>query len=594
MDDDKDSLELYQELLSDQEHEVTSVSDGVHALAALDRQVFDVLVTDMVMPFIDGDRLARLVRHRYATDRLLIVALSAAALEHQPRAEHPHIDVLIAKGPVEETAPLLLKAIEEGHGREEILHDQDVRARRITAELLERRRDLELILNRMSQGVIALDEKGVVVYGNESALSLLGVAEEELLGRPILPHLEREIGQVSEDILDRLGPDKKIVRTTLKLHGGEVMARGELMLLDQEPRRRFLLFLTDVTAEHAFSDSLRRSERGYRAIVESTSDLLWTLDTEGRLTYVNPARSHFTGFSAGDYYAGGATLLFGAEDEAELEALLQEAFRECRAGESYTAERLLPTKEGEPRWSLIRVSALRDDNGEFIGLRCIATNVHRRRLAEDQLRRVVVERETLIREIHHRVQNSVQLIVSMIRLRLSRFTDAEVRIASEEMENRIRVIASVYAHLYEYRQLDRLDGSDLLQNVVHLARAEDPRFTVEMEGEPFLIALDQAIPLGLIVRELVANVSHHVVPVTELPQLRIQWSVENGSLRLGFEDNGPGFPETLLQTPENLGFLITTSLVQQLEGTIESKAGTGGATVTVTVRYAPPAPLEEA
>ncbi len=593
VDDDRDSLDLYVSFLEEEGHDVTGVTDGVHALAAMDRQIFDVLVTDMVMPFIDGERLARLVRHRYASDSLFVVALSAAALERPSPSANPHIDVFVAKGPVEETAPVLLKTISDRESREEMLRSSKVRARRITQELLEQRRDLQLILSKMSQGVLAIDENGVVLYGNESALSLLGVAEEELLGRTLLPHIELESGELPTDLLEKVRSKRKPCRSTLKLHGREVTARGEILLLEEEPRPRFLLFLTDVTAEHAVSEALKRSERGYRAIVESTSDLLWTLDTAGNITYVNPSEAHFTGFSGSEYYALGAKLLFGAKDEEELRALLEEAYRACSAGKNYTSERPLPTKDGELNWSLLRVSPLRDDSGEFIGLRCIATNVHRSHLAEGRLRRAVMERETLIREIHHRVKNSVQLIISMLRLRFSSFSEDEVRRATEEMENRIRVISAVYAHLYEYRQLDRLDGAALLRNVAQLARAEDPRFVVEFEGEPFDISLDQAIPLGLITRELVANVARHVVPVTEQPKLRLSWSIEERCLTLRFEDNGPGFSERSLQNPESLGFLITASLAEQLQGKIEKEAGSEGATVTVTVGYKPPAPLGE-
>ena len=128
---------------------------------------------------------------------------------------------------------------------------------------------------------------------------------------------------------------------------------------------------------------------------------------------------------------------------------------------------------------------------------------------------------------------------------------------------------------------------------MQLARAEDPRLVIEFEGEPFDIALDQAIPLGLITRELVANVARHVVPVTDRPKLRIAWTTDKERLRLQFEDNGPGFSERSLQNPESLGFLITLALAEQLQGTIEKEAGSGGATVTVTAAYNPPTPLEE-
>lgn len=593
VDDDTESLELYASYLRDNGHEVTAVSDGVHALAALDASHFDILVTDMVMPFIDGDRLARLVRHRFAGDHPFVVALSAATLEETRQEPNPFIDVYVAKGPFSETAPLLLRTIEDGKRREGIITSDRVRSRKVTEELLERRRELELILNRISQGVLLLDADGRLLYANDPALQLLGMREEDVLARSLIELSPFGDTELSKENFKRLASGRGSYRTTLELQGGEVTARAELTSSPDAPGNRFLLFLTDVSAEHAFSSALKRSERGYRAIVESTSDLLWTLDTRGELTYVNPASAHFTDFSAGDYYAQGPKLLFGTDSDEELAVILATSFEICRRGESHTIERKLPTKGGEGLWALVRISPLRDDAGDFIGLRCIATNVHRRRLAEEQLRRAVTERESLIQEIHHRVKNSVQLLISMLRLRLSEFSDPEVQKASVEMENRFRVIASVYSHLYEYRKLDRLEGSQLIRSVVNLARGELLPFDVEIAGPPFVLSLDHAIPLGLIVREIVSNVGRHVAPRTTEPFVRIDWNIRDGEMTLRFSDNGPGFSSGVLEQPRQLGFLIANSLVEQLRGEIRMEESSRGATLLVTLRYAPPEPLEE-
>lgn len=593
VDDDQDSLALYASFLRDHSHRVRAVSDGVHALAALDAGHFDVLVTDMVMPFIDGPRLARLVRHRFAGDPPLVIALSAATLEETRTEPHPFIDAYVAKGPFDRTAPILLSVIEEKRGRKEILKDRQVRSRRITEELLESRRELEVMLNELTQGVVLLNEEGLVLYANAPALQLLETAEEELLARPLTAAIPGARDAVSPESLRKIGTSGTAHRTILDLHGGEVIARLKVTPSPEDPEHRFFTLLTDVTAEHTFSNALKKSERGYRAIVESTTDLLWTLDTTGTLTYVNPSQAHFTGYSAGEYYAKGPALLLGTAERGELDTLLRDALRRCAGGESVSMERQLPTKSGGYLWSLIRISPLRDDGGDFIGLRCIATNVHRRRLAEEQLRRAVGEREALIGEIHHRVKNSVQLIISMLRLRLSRFSDLEVQEASREMESRFRVIATVYAHLYEYRKLDRLEGATLVTNVVQLAKNDLPPFRVELQGEPFVLSLDHAIPLGLIIREIVSNVGKHVAPVTREPSLKVEWLAEDGSLVLRFADNGPGFPRSVLEQPRELGLLMASSLVEQLRGSIRMEESPEGAALVVMASYTPPEPLEE-
>jgi PAS domain S-box-containing protein len=593
VDDDRDALELYAPFLRDHGHQVTAVSDGVHALAALDAAHFNVLVTDMVMPFIDGPRLARLVRHRYAGAPPFIVALSAATLEETRTEPHPFIDAYVAKGPFEGTAPILLEVINRRKGDKVVLKKREVRSRRITEELLESRRELEVILNRITQGVVLLNQEGLVLYANAPALQLLETPEEEILAQKLATAIPGARDLLSAESLEAVAGTGTTRRTILELHGGEVTARLELTPSSAEPEQRFFVLFTDVTAEHTFSKALKKSERGYRAIVESTTDLLWTIDTNGELTYVNPSKAHFTGFSAGEYYAKGAKILFGTPDPGELTEIIENALQRCGKGESFSMERKLPTKNGGYLWSLIRVSPLRDDAGSFIGLRCVATNVHRRRLAEEQLRRAVTEREALIREIHHRVKNSVQLIISMLRLRASRFSDSEVRAASREMENRFRVIATVYSHLYEYRSLDRLEGSTLIRNVVELARGDLPSFEVEIRGEPFVLALDHAIPLGLVIRELVSNVGKHVAPVTEAPRLWVQWEHEDKTLTIRFRDNGPGCPGSVLEQPKELGLLIAGSLMEQLGGEIVMEESPEGASLLVTARYHPPEPLED-
>ncbi|MFW5812011.1 MAG: PAS domain S-box protein [Alkalispirochaetaceae bacterium] len=582
VDDDTSTLEAYRQLLTEAGHEVFPATDGVHALALLDTRRMEVIVTDMVMPYIDGYRLLRIVSHRY-NPRPFAIALSAAAMERKDEPRDRCVDAYVAKGAVKPTAEILLQVIEGRKEKGTLLAPPEIRPRRMTVELLQRERELNYILERMGQGVIRTNREGKVVYANRSALEFLETSESDLVGRE-LAELLRSYG--GGNLLNGELPKRGVIT----VQGGHLLLRAELEELEVEDTPGRLLFLTNATSEHAFSASVRRSEQGYRAIVESTADLLWTIDLEGNLTYVNPSARHFTGYSMGEYYDHGLPLLFGMEN-SELREFLEEARIRCNVEGSMSLERQLPTKEGGELWSQIRITPLKDESGETIGLRCLATNIDRRHRAEQKLKNAVAERETLIRELHHRVKNSVQLIISMLRLRLSFIDSAEVQAASQVMESRIRVIAQVYAQLYEHRRIDRLDGKALIESIVQNVRTEGRPFNLEVAGEPFVLSLDQAIPVGLIVRELAMNVVDHVATVRQGAQLTVSWRIEAGRVILVFRDNGPGIPLQVISAPVTLGYLIATSLAEQLRGSVSLDKRRQA--VTVTFPYAPPGTIEK-
>ena len=594
VDDDEDSLQLYRGMLADHGHEVAIAKDGVHALAALDRSTFDVMITDLVMPYIDGERLARLARHRFPNEPLLIVMFSAAATEHGAYT-NPYVDAYVAKGKPEATTLLLQDVIRRPEVGERLRVPPDVKPRRITRELLQTEEDFALVLEQMSQGVVRLDRNETVVSANRAALEYLSHKEEDFLGRSFWELLEE---RTKEQFSPLFGPrpiDGERRRSTIVLDKGTTVLRAELIAPKGSASNMLTLFLTDVTAEHTVSENLRRSERNYRSIVESTTDLLWTIDRQNNLKYISPGTLRFTGYSAAEYESAGVRLLLGAASEEELQSILSEAQARAYRGESYQFEKELPIKGDGHFWSLIKVSPLVDENGDCQGVEFLATNIDRSKKAEDKLRRAVVERETLIREIHHRVKNSVQVIVSMIRLRLGTHPDAEVQAIAEGLENRIRIIAEVYAQLYEHNSLDRLDGSALIDQSVALALDQMPRFAVEYQKEPFILSLDLAIPLALLVRELVRNVAYHVYPFVQSAHLRICSEVHDSELELRFTDNGPGMSAEQLENPYSLGFLIAQSSAAQLKGKLYCETPEeGGTTILLRCPYEAPPLLEEA
>ncbi|MFW5694804.1 MAG: PAS domain S-box protein [Alkalispirochaeta sp.] len=592
IDDDVETLQLYKEALVEAGHTVTGATDGIRALALLDRHSFDFVITDLVMPYLDGERVARLAKHRFPEENFRIILLSAAAVE-LGSYKNAHVDTYVAKGEPASTLAILREAIENVGTGPRVRSPQNIHPRRITKELLEAEEQFALVLQQMSQGVMRLTPEATVASANRPALNHLSVAEEDLLGRPLWDAVGEPAGSQLLALFTPPLAEGERRRGTIAVDGGRAFLRAELLPAPGKAEELLFLFLTDVTAEHAVSEYLDHSGQSYRTIVESTNDLLWTVDTYNNLTYISPGTLRFTGYTPEEYHREGLRLLLGAT-EREAQEILAEAQENCSRGVSYQFEKKLPVKQDGRAWSLIRVNPLLDNDGSYRGVVFVATDIDWRKRAEDQLRRAVEEREALIREIHHRVKNSVQIIVSMIRLRLGGHPSTEVQGIAEGLENRIRVIAGVYAQLYDYKSLDRVDGATLIRHSANLALDHMPTFEVRQEGDAFELTLDAAIPIGLLVREFVRNVGFHVYPYADSARLEIRWIIDGPVCEISFTDNGPGFEPSLLEAPESLGFLIVQSCAAQLQGELTyDSPDAGGTRITLRCPHKPPSALEE-
>ncbi|HET8686152.1 MAG TPA: sensor histidine kinase, partial [Methanosarcina sp.] len=220
--------------------------------------------------------------------------------------------------------------------------------------------------------------------------------------------------------------------------------------------------------------------------------------------------------------------------------------------------------------------------------------------AEESLKKVEEIRK---KEIHHRIKNNLQVISSLLELQAERFSEEEVLEAFRESQNRVATMAIIHEELYRSRNNETLDFSEYLQKLTadllrsYTVRKGDIRMQLDIE-ETFL-GMDTAVPLGIIINELVSNSLKHAFPQGRKGEIRIKLcrfeengenkSISNSTNNIGAKssvdkssqyslvvsDNGLGFPENLdFRNTGSLGLQLVNILVEQLEGTIELQKGT--------------------
>jgi|GEM_PF-619656 len=206
------------------------------------------------------------------------------------------------------------------------------------------------------------------------------------------------------------------------------------------------------------------------------------------------------------------------------------------------------------------------------------------RAAQAEIQRALQEKEVLLREVHHRVKNNMQVISSLLNLQVQRAGGSELARLYEASQRRIRSIARVHEKLYKTRDQAALDFGDYIKSLIpHLfhVRGLDPnRVRPCLDVEPLPIEISRAVPLALLLGEMVVNALQHAFPEGRGGEIRIGFrAAPEGRLALTVEDTGVGLPEGLdIRTADTLGLQIIHLLADQIQAEVmvrtDRQAGT--------------------
>ena len=215
----------------------------------------------------------------------------------------------------------------------------------------------------------------------------------------------------------------------------------------------------------------------------------------------------------------------------------------------------------------------------------VAVDVTERKRADEQIKASLKEKEVLLKEIHHRVKNNLQVMSSLLSLQTQYLNDPDALAKFRVSMDRIKSMALIHDKLYRSGNLSRIYfpgyAEDLTHDLVN-TYVTDRIIEMDLRLEPVSFDVDTAMPLGLIINELVSNSLKHAFPDTERGTILVALRKEQGSLTLTIADNGVGFPGDIdFAETQSLGMQLVVSLVEQLDGTI-TLTRDGGTEFTIT------------
>ncbi len=319
----------------------------------------------------------------------------------------------------------------------------------------------------------------------------------------------------------------------------------------------------------------RLAEARFRGLLESAPDSIVVVDSAGVIAIVNSETERMFGYERQELLGQPIEILVpersrGRHHDDRAAYSADPNTRPMGAGRQLTGRK----KNGSEFPVEISLSPLRGEDETLVI--SIVRDVTERRLFEEQIQTSLREKEALLREIHHRVKNNLQITSSLLRLQASNITDEGARSIFDETQMRIRSMALVHEKLYQAKNLTRINFADYVRTLGELLfksfAATSDSVSLDVAGDDFFLDIDTAVPCGLIVNEVLSNALKHAFPGGR-GAISVRLALAEGRCVMTIRDDGVGLPPQFdLRSIDTLGLQLVRGLVQQIDGCLEVRS----------------------
>lgn len=465
------------------------------------------------------------------------------------------------------------------HGAVFLSVHTDITARKEAEKaLMETEKKSRAILSRSIDGFMMNNSDGKYTDANEAYCQMLGYSLDELLTLSIA---DLEAVESEEETAAHI---KKVIETghdrfeTKQYHrNGQPIDIEISTNFDTSIGGLFFSFVRDISERKKAEEALRQSEEKYRLIAESSTEQIFQLDKDGRITFMNKAGAALLDYNPKELDGRPFSSLVSQAHISDWQKFCQQALTK----NNVQGEICLQNQEGLDIPVSFSISLLKQE-GQIVGFTAVAHDItDRRREEEERLRTSLLEKETLLREIHHRVKNNMQIISSILFLQAQKTTNPATIEVLEDSQVRVRTMALIHEKLYQTENLASIDFHDYITTLTsylsqtYLCPANNLNFIIDAKG--IFLSIDTAIPCGLIITELVTNSIKHACSDQKNCEITIRITAAAGNtLALSVRDNGHGLPNDFdTKTESSLGVNLVKNLAKQLNSSIEINTENG-------------------
>jgi PAS domain S-box-containing protein len=493
---------------------------------------------------------------------------------------------------VEISVSLLRDEKAEPAGFYGIVHDITERAL-IEQELRQANARFYSLLEALPDVIYFKDESGRNLIVNRSVEELTGLKREEIIGKrddEIFPeNLAAQYRESDEKVFKNKKPHRFYEKTGQGSGKTRYFETIKAPVFDLQGNFAGIVGISrDITENKTLEKALIESERKFRLLADNARDVIFRYELlpEMRCAYISPAVKNLVGYAPEEYLADPELLLKVAhpDDRHIIEDLVRGKF----PSEPVIYRAI--ARDGRLIWLEQSNAPVFDDSGKLVAVEAIVRDITRRIELERQLESSLREKEVLLREIHHRVKNNMQIISSLLNLQAAQVQHSEFTSIIKDCQNRIRSMALVHEHLYQSKNLSSINFAEYLNKLivhlynVHLVKQE--KVELEIDVEDLYLDIGMAIPLGLLVGEIISNSFKHAFPGERKGKVRVSLKeVSPFSYRLEISDNGIGLPAGFeLKESKTFGLQLISLLSDQIGVRLEVERS-GGTKFVLNFEY---------
>lgn len=321
-------------------------------------------------------------------------------------------------------------------------------------------------------------------------------------------------------------------------------------------------------------------------VASETDNAVMIFDKRMELEWVNKGFTKMTGFTQSEFVKKNGKGIKELTNYENIEMLLDDciAFRK-----SFVYESEMEGKDGRKIVTSSTLTPVFDESGNLKNLVVIDTDITLRTQMEEQIRKSLEEKGYLLKEIHHRVKNNLQIIISLFNLQSNYIQDETAAKAIREGQDRIRSMSLIHERFYQSEGLSKIDFDDyinrLCETLVHSSDANAKKIDLLVNAEKISLDIDTAVPCGLIINELVTNAVKYAFVGKTSGVIKVDFRKTEAGYELRVSDNGVGLPtEFDYENSDSLGIQLICALVSQIEGTMTVINNNG---LSITIKFKP-------
>lgn len=465
--------------------------------------------------------------------------------------------------------------------------EREVAERKLAeVELAEQRSFLRQVIDLNPNFVFAKDREGRFTLVNQAVAEAYGTSVKRLLGKTDAEFNSNreEVEAFRRDDLEVLNTlhEKFIAEEVITYAGGQVRWLQTIkrpIISSDGTASQVLGISTDITARRQAERARNRSDERFRQIAENIREVFWITEPQNnKLVYISPAYEEVWGRSCKSLSEVSRTWLDTIHPEDRPRVI--EAARTVHAGGTYDMEYRIVRLDGETRWVRDRAFPIVNVSGEVYRVAGVIDDVTVRKQALEQIKTSLQDKEVLLKEIHHRVKNNMQVITSLLSLQSRTIIDKPSLSVFQDSQNRVKSMALIHETLYQSKDLSHINFAEYLQKLVAQVsrsyRLKPEAVKININVDDVSLPIDTAVPCGLIINELTSNSLKYAFPEDARGEVNITFEHTDAQYVMRVSDTGVGLPPGF--SPEggnSLGMKLVRMLTEQLRGEMAWSNGVG-------------------